>query len=322
MSGSLRNVRRKPCSSARSASPEPGSVIATNWRPSGRSDQKCLEQRQRLDRPARLRRDEEQRLARGRRRSRTARIAPASVESSTCSDGPAVAVAEAQADHLGRERRAAHAEQHDVRGSPRRGSRPRTPRGRRRPRASCRRSSASRAGWRPRPGRPGPRACRPSSRCGARRPRPSPCGRARRSAARGRRGSSAWIVGGREVTIASRFSSMPSSSLSIGSTNFVDAVGEQLRGDLVEVDARLGQRAQVGLGVDLDRAAFDVRVVGGGEQRRHRHRVDRLGADEPVDVHRVRVLRVLHAGRGPQRPLDRRARLAQLREAIAVEDRP
>jgi hypothetical protein len=43
-----------------------------------------------------------------------------------------------------------------------------------------------------------------------------------RSAMRGSRSSgiSALIVGGREVTIASRFSSMPSRSLSIGSTNF------------------------------------------------------------------------------------------------------
>ena len=44
------------------------------------------------------------------------------------------------------------------------------------------------------------------------------------------------------------------------------------------------------------------------------------GADEPVDVHRVGVRRVLHAGRRPQRPLDRRARLAQRGEALAVED--
>ena len=63
---------------------------------------------------------------------------------------------------------------------------------------------------------------------------------------------SASIVGGRDgddrLALARR---SPSSSLSIGSTNFVDAVAQQLGGDVVEVDARLGQRAQVGLGVDL-----------------------------------------------------------------------
>src|ERR671930_381082 len=42
MSGSLRNVRRKPCSRASCSSPEPGSVMATNALPSLRRDQKCL----------------------------------------------------------------------------------------------------------------------------------------------------------------------------------------------------------------------------------------------------------------------------------------
>ena len=101
----------------------------------------------------------------------------------------------------------------------------------------------------------------------------------------------------------------------------VDAVAQELVGDVVEVDARLGQRLQVGFGVLLDRCVADVGVVGRGQQGGHRHRVDRVGPDEPVDVQRVGVLRVLDAGRRPQRPLDGGPGLAQLGEALAQEDR-
>ena len=70
--------------------------------------------------------------------------------------------------------------------------------------------------------------------------------RARRSRGSSSSGSDASIVGGRPVTIASRLDSMPASSFSIGVDERVDAVAQQLVGDVVQVDARVGQRLQVG----------------------------------------------------------------------------
>ena len=45
-----------------------------------------------------------------------------------------------------------------------------------------------------------------------------------------------------------------------------------------------------------------------------------MGADEPVDVERLGVLRVLDAGRRPQGTLDGAAGVAQGGEALALED--
>ena len=60
-------------------------------------------------------------------------------------------------------------------------------------------------------------------------------------------------------------------------------------------------------------------MVALGEQRLERHRVDRVGRDELVDVHRVGVARVLDAGRGPQRPLDRAADGLLARAQLGLE---
>ncbi len=49
-----------------------------------------------------------------------------------------------------------------------------------------------------------------------------------------------------------------------------------------------------------DRVALDLAVVGERVERLLRHRVDRVADREVRDVHRVAVLRVLDAGRGPQ----------------------
>ncbi len=100
----------------------------------------------------------------------------------------------------------------------------------------------------------------------------------------------------------------------------LDAVAQQLVGDVVEVDAGLAQRVEVALRVLGRRRAGHLAVLLRRQQRRQRHRVDRVRADQAVDVQRLRVLRVLDAGGGPQRPLDRGAGLAQLREALALED--
>ena len=75
--------------------------------------------------------------------------------------------------------------------------------------------------------------------------------------------------------------------------------------DVVEVDADLGQRVEGGCGgrrVGVDRAG-DGAVVEEGLDRLLRHRVDRVRADELVDVGRVGVGRVLRGRRGPQRSL-------------------
>ena len=112
---------------------------------------------------------------------------------------------------------------------------------------------------------------------------------------------------------------MPGQQLVHRDDERVDAVAQQLVGDVVEVDPGVGERAQVVRRVVRGGRAGDVALVGGGPERRQRHRVDRVGRDEAVDVQRVRVRRVLHAGRGPQRPLDRAARRAQRGELVAAE---
>ena len=89
MSGSLRNTRRKPCSSASSWSGLPGSVMATNCRPLPPCPlEEVAEVRERLDRPAGLRGDEEERLREVERALERRARAPGSVESSTCSRRP------------------------------------------------------------------------------------------------------------------------------------------------------------------------------------------------------------------------------------------
>ena len=80
------------------------------------------------------------------------------------------------------------------------------------------------------------------------------------------------------------------------------------------------QRVEVGGRVLGGGGPGDLAGLAGGHQRRQRHRVDGVGADEAVDVERLGVLRVLDARRRPQRALDRAARVAQLREALAPED--
>src|SRR5215208_2210894 len=100
------------------------------------------------------------------------------------------------------------------------------------------------------------------------------------------------------------------------------AVAQELVRHVVQVDARIGQRLELLLhlvGVDIRRRARHLAVVGEREQRRHRHRVDRVRRDQVVDVHRVGVVRVLHAGRRPQRALHGGACVAQIGEAVAVE---
>ena len=99
----------------------------------------------------------------------------------------------------------------------------------------------------------------------------------------------------------------------------VDAVAQQLGRHVVEVDPGLGQRAQVGRGV-LGRGRARHLAAGRGRlQRGQRHRVDRVRGDEPVDVHRLGVERVLDPGRGPQRALHGAAGAGQGREARAAE---
>ena len=102
----------------------------------------------------------------------------------------------------------------------------------------------------------------------------------------------------------------------------VDALAQQLVGHVAQVDAGGAQRLEVGGRVLGGGGARDVALAGGRLQRRERHRVDRVGADQPVDVERVGVGRVLDAGRRPQRALHRAAGGAQRGELVAVEDAP
>ena len=81
--------------------------------------------------------------------------------------------------------------------------------------------------------------------------------------------------------------------------------------------SRMSARASSSVVVDRDDRR---RVVAGGLDGRVRHRVDRVGADQLVDVQRVRVGRVLGRGRRPQRPLHVRALRRQRLPARAGED--
>ena len=177
--GRRRRRARKPCSCASCSRPEPGSVIATKFEPSPTQRPEVGEQRQRLDRAAGLRGDEEQRALRVDRSLRPRAIVAASVESSTCRRGRPALRAEGAPQHLRRQRGAAHAEQHDV-------AQPVVahPVGERLElvaarRASARRSSASRAGWRP----PACRRAPTASRLAAAQPRSATPLLARRRAA-------------------------------------------------------------------------------------------------------------------------------------------
>ncbi|MPM31910.1 hypothetical protein SDC9_78467 [bioreactor metagenome] len=76
--------------------------------------------------------------------------------------------------------------------------------------------------------------------------------------------------------------------------------------DVSHVDPGGGEGVEgpVGLGVVAgDGVGGGLAVVGVGHHRLLRHGVDHAVDDQLGDVHRVRVRRVLHAGRGPQRAL-------------------
>ena len=113
----------------------------------------------------------------------------------------------------------------------------------------------------------------------------------------------------------------PASSFSIGIEERLDAVAQQLVGHVVHVDAGVGQLLElVGAGrcrplrPSTSPCSATASSVGIGIV------FTVSGPDQPVHVHRLRVVRVLDAGGGPERALHRRARVAQLREALAVED--
>ena len=103
----------------------------------------------------------------------------------------------------------------------------------------------------------------------------------------------------------------------------VHAVAQQLVRHVVDVDAGLCQRAHRALDVGrigVRRRPLHLELLAGGEERGQRHRVDGVRSHQAVDVHHVGVARVLHPGRRPERALNPRPRVAQVREALAVED--
>src|SRR3954467_14643115 len=92
--------------------------------------------------------------------------------------------------------------------------------------------------------------------------------------------------------------------------------------DVVEVDAGVGDRLHHGGGVvgGLLHRRAGLPVVRVGLHGLLRHRVHGAGGDELGDVHRVRVLRVLHARRRPQRPLRARSLGLQRPPPVGGED--
>ena len=132
-------------------------------------------------------------------------------------------------------------------------------------------------------------------------------------------GRSASIAAGRWVTIASRLRSMPSSSLAIGTRNasMPSRSSLSVTSSRSMPASRRASRSAVGSSAAVApvtspcwRAA--ISVGSGIVLTVSRPR-------QPVDVERLRVLRVLDAGRGPQRALDRGAGVAQGGEALALE---
>ena len=102
----------------------------------------------------------------------------------------------------------------------------------------------------------------------------------------------------------------------------VDALVLEHLDDVVVVDADLGEVVHhlLGLGVLRgDLVALDLAVVGEGLHGLLRHGVDGVGDGEVGEVHRVAVVGVLDAGGGPQRALRVGAVGLERREALAGE---
>jgi len=83
------------------------------------------------------------------------------------------------------------------------------------------------------------------------------------------------------------------------------AFGDEVGSDLVERDAGLFEAGQHRPGVvDIFGQAFaQLAMIAERIQRRRRHRVDGVLADQFLDIEHVAVFLVLGAGRGPQQPL-------------------
>ena len=76
-------------------------------------------------------------------------------------------------------------------------------------------------------------------------------------------------------------------------------------GDRIERDAGFVELGENVLGV-LDiflKAVARLAVIAEGVERRRRHGIDRVGADQLLDIEHVAIVLVLGAGRGPQQPL-------------------
>ena len=132
-------------------------------------------------------------------------------------------------------------------------------------------------------------------------------------------GSVDWIVFGRPVTMPSRASSIPGDQVVERLHELVDPVVQQLLRDVAHVDPGVGEPFSSSDGswsavlpVTSSSSAQASSVFIGIV-------LTVSGPTSAVHVLGLGVVRVLHAGRRPQRALHRRPGLAQLREAIAVE---
>ena len=85
----------------------------------------------------------------------------------------------------------------------------------------------------------------------------------------------------------------------------LDAIPDQFGRDRIERNAglfELGEDVSRVLDIFLE-AVARLAVVAEGVERRRRHGVDRVGADQLLDIEHVAIVLVLGAGRGPQQPL-------------------
>ncbi len=100
------------------------------------------------------------------------------------------------------------------------------------------------------------------------------------------------------------------------------AIDDELGAHVLERDAAAGERSQNLLGLAdalLDRVA-GAAMVAEGVHRGGRHGVDRVAADQRLDVMHVAVSLVLGAGAGPQEPLRPGAAIGELLPARAREN--
>ncbi len=153
---------------------------------------------------------------------------------------------------------------------------------------------------------------------------------AKPSASSASRDQACVVVGSTGASLTARSSPARAGSETVSRSSYQEATNLSTpslledRDHVVVVDADRRPARPCGLRASSyvrgDLVAVDLAVVGEGVHGLLRHRVHGVGDDEVGDVHRVAVVRVLHAGRGPQRSLASGAGRLERLPALAGEE--